>query len=134
MRKSQPKNDDKYTWTNHCIKKMTFYGLTEGRIRRIINAPKRTEEGIAENTVAVMQPASIIRAGGKESWKSEIWVMYQIKNQKSKIKNQNLAGDDNTEKYNKKTIISAWRYPAVTKPGREIVIPQDVLEELRNIK
>ncbi len=30
-------------------------------------------------------------------------------------------------------IISAWRYPGVTKKGNEIPIPHDILEELLGI-
>lgn len=107
MRFNIPKNDSKYHWTQHCIRKMLFYGLTADRIKRIILSPKRVEEGVAENTVAVMQPF------GTKSKPKEIWTMYQRKG-------------------NKKIIISAWRYPGVSPVGKQIPIPADILEELKN--
>ncbi len=103
---------DNYLWTRHVYEKMKFYGLSESRVKRIIRFPKRIEEGIVENTIAVMQPA------GTKKY-SEIWVMYQIKppqkrNQKPKIK-----------------IITAWRYPGKA-PERE-PIPQEIIKEVQKI-
>ena len=37
------------------------------------------------------------------------------------IKNKNL-----------RKIISAWRYPGVSKPGEEIPIPKDIRQEILN--
>ncbi len=107
-----PREDSKYTWTSHVVGKMRFYGISEGRIRRIIRFPKRTEEGIADNTVAVMQPS-----GSKRY--QELWVMYKIqrartKNDKSKIK-----------------VITAWRYPGKS-PERDPV-PNEVLQEVKRL-
>lgn len=112
-----PKNDSKYHWTNHVVRKMAFYGLTPDRVKRVIRSPKRVEEGIAENTVGVMQPSTNIKKP------TEVWVMYQQKNQNPKIKNQNLG---------KKIIISAWRYPGISPVGKQMPIPADILEELKN--
>lgn len=70
---------------------MRFYGLSEQRVRRVLHSPKRTEEGIAPNTVAMMQVA------GSAKHPYEIWVMVQ----KSKI-------------------ISAWKYPGRTKIGEPL--------------
>lgn len=83
-------------WTAHARFKMRFYGLSESRVRRIINSPKRAEEGIAPRTVAMMQ------AAGSAKHPYELWAMIQ---------------DDPK----RRTIISAWRYPGVTKPRSEIV-------------
>lgn len=86
---------------------MAFYKLSEGRVRTVLNSPKRVEEGIAPKTVAMMQPASIKSSGGRfgstkqEDWKQEIWVM--IQDEKSRRK-----------------VISAWRYPGKSKPKDEI--------------
>lgn len=102
-----PKNDSKYHWTQHVIRKMVFYGLTPDRVKRIIRSPKRVEDGVAENTVAVMA------SGTNNKKPSEVWTMYQ-------------------KKGNKKIIISAWRYPGVSPVGKQIPIPQDILEELKN--
>ncbi|MEK7519671.1 MAG: hypothetical protein AAB581_00275, partial [Patescibacteria group bacterium] len=84
--------------------KMLYYGISEGLIRRVIHSPKRTEEGIAPGTVAVMQPTH-----GKK--KQEVWVMYAV------------AGT-------KKRIITAWRYPGVSPVRSAIPIPEGVLAEL----
>lgn len=112
-----PKNDARYAWTHHAVAKMLQYGIGEGRVKRIIRVPKRTEEGIAENTVAVMQPASIKTIASKPAWRQEIWVMYRLtKPEKKGTKPQFL-------------IITAWRYPGVS-PARNPV-PEEILEEVR---
>jgi hypothetical protein len=91
-----------FFWTKHAEEKMRFYRLSKQRVRRVLNSPKRIEEGIAPNTLAMMQPASVRTAAGKPAWSQEIWVMIQKKRQDT-IK-----------------IISAWRYPGRTKPKDEI--------------
>jgi len=105
MQFKRPKNDDKYSWTSHVMGKMMYYGLSEGVVRRVIHTPHRIEEGIADNTIAVMQ-----RAGSTKHPK-ENWVMYQRNG-------------------SKKRIISAWRYPGISPIGNKIPIPDSVLEEL----
>jgi hypothetical protein len=100
-------------WTRHAQAKMAFYKLSEQRVVRVMHSPKRIEEGVAPRTVAMMQPASIkTMAGGstfankidetvkKETWSQEIWVMVQDLGKQRKI-------------------ISAWRYPGMTKPRSE---------------
>ena len=77
----------KLRWTAHARAKMAFYKLSEQRIRRVMHSPKRTERGVAPKTVAMMQSAQ----------SHEIWVMFQ-------------------DGAHGRTIISAWRYPGVTKP------------------
>jgi hypothetical protein len=104
-----PKNDDKYYWTNHVGRKMMFYGLSADRIKRVMRSPKRSENGIAEGTIAVMQPT-----GSKKP--SEVWVMYQAPSKRGK---------------RRKIIITAWRYPGVSPVRDEIPIPIDILEELK---
>ena len=124
-----PKNDSKYYWTQHVIRKMAYYGISSDRVRKIVRNPKRTEEGVAENTIAVMQP------GTNKKKPSEIWVMYQQKNYNrqsiinGKKGSKSLA---NNNFYGRKIIISAWRYPGVSPVGKQIPIPVDILEELRN--
>lgn len=105
MQFKRPKNNEKYTWTNHAVDKMMYYGISEGVVRRVVHTPHRAEEGVAENTVAVMQSA------GTQKNPKEIWVMYQ------KVKG-------------KKRVISAWRYPGISPKGNKIPIPDDVLEDL----
>lgn len=93
----------KLSWTLHAQAKMMHYRLSPMRVRRVLNAPTRIEEGVAPKTVAMMQPASLKSAGGRAGakrqarWAQEIWVMVQ---------------DTPSER----KVISAWRYPGVTKP------------------
>ena len=120
MQLKNPKNTEKYFWTEHSIYKMHQYGLSAQRILRVIRAPYRKEEGIVPKTIAVMQPNKQIKHT------SEIWVMYQykIKNEKSKVK---------SDLFNNRQlkIISAWRYPGVS-PKRN-PIPEDILNEIAEI-
>ena len=104
---NSPKNDAKYYWTNHVVRKMAFYGLSPDRVKRIIRTPSRIEEGIAPNTIGVMQLST------NKKKPSEIWTMYQRKG-------------------SQKIIISAWRYPGISPVGKAIPIPADILEELKN--
>ena len=98
-----PQNGDRYEWTNHVKGKMLRYRISESLIKRIIRSPQRVQEGVAEKTVAVMQPC-----GNK---KHEAWVMYKTIGKKLRI-------------------ISAWRYPGISPKGVPITIPQDALEAL----
>lgn len=101
-------------WTIHSKDKMRFYRLSENRIKRVINNPKRKELGIAPGTVAVMQPASVSRLRrGKPTY--EIWAMYL-----------NLKGG-------KIKVITAWRYPGKSPVRGPIPIPLEILEELGEI-
>ena len=95
----------KYYWTKHAQEKMRYYQLSESLVKRVFRHPGRVEEGVAENTVAAMQSV------GSKKHPYEIWIMYQIK--KDSI-----------------NIISAWRYPGVTKSGDRVPVPDDILEEL----
>jgi len=98
---------------------MRYYGLGEGRLKRILKTPQRKEEGIAPETIAVMQSA-----GTKKP--TEIWLMYQLA-LRSASRQGGLVGK-------KKKMISAWRYPGVSPKGKEIPIPEDILEELKREK
>jgi len=117
-----------YYWTNHVIRKMVFYGLTPERVKRVIRTPKRVEEGIAENTIGVMQPSANIKKP------TEVWVMYSLSKKatlsQSKGKSLDKLGTIGRVT-NRKIIISAWRYPGVSPVGKKIYIPQDILEELK---
>lgn len=79
-------------WTAHARAKMQFYKLSSQRVHHVLHSPKRIEEGVAPKTIAMMQPVQ----------SHEIWVMFQDSPQERKI-------------------ISAWRYPGVTKPRSEIM-------------
>jgi hypothetical protein len=91
-------------WTKHSEAKMSFYHLSKQRVQRVLHTPKRIEEGIAPNTVAMMQVA------GSQKHPYEIWVMMQRTKTRQKI-------------------ISAWRYPGRTKAGESL--PEEILRELR---
>ncbi len=91
------KNPAQLQWTLHARAKMNHYRLTSSRVRHVLHSPKRVEEGVAPKTVAMMQPVSMKMDGRKESWTQEIWVMVQ-----------DVVGA--------RKVISAWRYPGVTKP------------------
>jgi len=122
MLKKTLQNTDKYLWTHHVFEKMNFYNISENRIKRIIRFPKRIEEGIVPETVAVMQPAGTKRY-------QEIWVMYKLikpNNLKSKIKNIKFATNKPKIK-----IITAWRYPGKSPEGNPV--PQEVIEEVKNL-
>ena len=110
MQFKAPKNTDRYFWTGHALGKMRYYGLTAQRILRVINNPARIEEGVAEKTTAVMQPASVNRK--KQTWSSEIWAMYQLIKAQYKI-------------------ISVWRYPGVS-PKRNS-IPEEIIDEVKDL-
>ncbi len=118
------RKNEKYLWTNHVLQKMAFYRLSESRIKRVLRNTKRTEEGIAPDTVASMQ------RNDTKKRKEEIWVMYQV-NKKSKM-NKFAASDRKKQKLGKIIIISAWRYPGVSPTGKKIPIPEDILEDLRS--
>jgi hypothetical protein len=96
-------------FTKHSEYKMRQYNLSGQKVRGVIRNPKRREVGIMPKTVAVMQPLSVKKENGKETWKQEIWVMYK-------------------EEGSKKRVISAWRYPGIS-PKRD-PIPSDILREL----
>jgi len=135
MRFKIPKNTEYLVWTNHSIDKMKQYQLSEQRIRRVLNVPKRKEEGIAPNTVAVMQST------GTQKHPTEIWVMYQYINSKLKAqKSPALAGSRHSinlesrgrEKLKKIRIISAWRYPGISPVRTVPDIPEEVWGMLEN--
>jgi hypothetical protein len=111
-----PKDTKEIHWTRHIKEKMREYQLSERRLLKIFKNPERKEEGIAPDTIAVMQ------TGGRKR-PYEIWLMYQIK--KSKTKNQNA-------KREKIIMISAWKYPGKS-PVKNLPIPEEVLENLEEI-
>lgn len=111
----------------HARGKMRFYKLSESRVKRVLNYPKRVEEGIAENTTAMMQ------SGGTIKNPYEIWIMVQKSNPrearsetaKEKSVVERLGLKEKTIK-----VISAWKYPGTTKPGERL--PEEILRELRS--
>jgi hypothetical protein len=120
-----PQNTDKYFWTEHAKFKMQYYGLSAQKILGVIRRPKRKEEGIVENTIAVMQPA-----GSKRP--SEVWVMYQLKNSKLQISNSKKIQNSKFKIRNSANrqirIISAWRYPGISP--KKNPIPEEIIREI----
>ena len=114
-----PKNDKNFHWTQHIKDKMLFYRISEQKIKTILKSYNRKEEGIAPNTMAVMLRNDTPKR------KEEIWVMYQ--------NIQNAGNDRDDRKTRKKIMISAWRYPGKSKAGKQIPIPDDVLQEIKDI-
>lgn len=108
-------------WTSHSLGKLRFYGLSKSRVLRVVAHPARVEEGVAENTIAFMQPVTTTSSAplttSKKSFSKlrsknyELWVMAQ----------------DTTAT---RKIISAWRYPGTTKPGEPL--PNSVLQGIRS--
>jgi len=122
-----PKNTDKFSWTNHSVRKMMQYQLSEARVKRVMNNPKRKELGIAPGTIAVMQPNS-----SKHSY--EVWVMYQIIKSKISAKGGSASGGKNPPGAGQKTrIITAWKYPGKSPVRGQIPIPLEIFEELGEI-
>ncbi|MEK9174218.1 MAG: DUF4258 domain-containing protein [Patescibacteria group bacterium] len=119
-----------YELTRHAEYKMQQYGLSLQKIKGVIRNPKRIEKGVAEKTIAVMQPVSPKKELGKseETWKQEVWVMYQ-----KKSKNQKLAsalGNKMNLELETIRIISAWRYPGISPKNNPI--PSEILLELED--
>jgi len=113
---------------------MRQYGLSKSKISGILRKPERREKAIVPGLIAVM--CTIKKFGNKtvsvfENKKvanppkakafrramapGEIWVMYKD----SKKQGEQI-----------RKIISAWRYPGVTKPGDEIPVPEDIRQDL----
>ena len=122
---STPRGTGKFFWTEHSKVKMRQYGLSKQKILGILRNPERCEQGIAPGTNAAMLTNKTFfkqkQITVSDVWKKprkapgEIWVMYR-----------------DTSEFRK--IISAWRYPVVSRPGEEIPIPRDILQDLLNGK
>lgn len=108
-----PKNTRYLAWTKHVARKMMFYGLSATKVKSILSRYDRKEEGIAPGTTAVMK-----RSGSKKN-PQEIWAMYQDK----VIKQDGITNE-------RRVVITAWRYPGISKPKEKIPIPEGILAEL----
>jgi len=118
----------KLHWTQHSQIKMKQYGLSKQKLIGILHRPERKEKGIVPGTLAVMKTNKVFfnskQISIKSAWSrpkrapGEIWLMFRDTKDPS-------AGSGQVRK-----IISAWRYPGVSKPGEEIPIPEDIKQEL----
>lgn len=123
----------KIYWTEHSKIKMRQYGLSVSKLLKILHKPQRKEKAIVEGLVAVMRTnkkiiktkslfRSKISPPSFAKWRTparqagEVWIMY---------KDFKKSGE------NIRKIISAWRYPGVTKPGEEIPIPEDTMRAIK---
>ena len=107
---------------------MRQYGLSKQKLLGILARPERTEQGIVPGTSAVMKTnKTFFKAKQitlKSAWQrpqkapGEIWIMYRDMKNSSELSGQ------------ARRIISAWRYPGVSKPGQEIPIPEDIKNDL----
>lgn len=113
MQFKMPKNTRYLAWTKHIAKKMMFYGLSAAKIKSVLARYDRKERGIAPGTTAVMK-----KSGSKKN-PQEIWAMYQDK----EITQDGI-------KTERRIVITAWRYPGISKPREKIPIPEEVLKEL----
>jgi hypothetical protein len=104
----------KIQWTEHSKLKMRQYGLSKSKLLQLIYRPQRKEEGIAPGTTAVMKDNKSYSAAKARKAPGEIWLMYKD------VKDM-------------RRVISAWRYPGVTKPGDSIPIPEDIRREMLDI-
>lgn len=125
----------KLFWTEHSKIKMRQYGLSKQKLLGILYRPERKEQGIVPGTTAVMRTnkvfkktASLLKEKTKPvfakapAWRGrapgEIWIMFKDikKRDESPVRK----------------IISAWRYPGISKPGEAIPIPEDIKNEILN--
>jgi hypothetical protein len=115
-----PKDNERFSWTDHIKRKMVQYQLSEARIKRVLSSPNRKEKGIAPETLAAM------KRNDRGNKKEEIWIMYAPTKKRGNSKSEIL-----NSKLSRITMISVWRYPGVSRPGKEIPIPEEILEELK---
>jgi len=111
----------KLFWTEHSKIKMKQYGLSQQKLLGILRKPERKEKGIVPGTLAVMKTNKIFfkqkQITVANAWQKprkapgEIWLMYKDVKDLRKI-------------------ISAWRYPGISKPGEPIPIPEDIKNDL----
>ncbi len=129
----KPKNFRRTVWTQHSEIKMKQYGLSKQKLLSILSRPERMEQGIVPGTMAVMRTNKTFFNQKKitldKAWQKpkkapgEIWLMYKDVTMRDK-------SDPSTSSGQVRKIISAWRYPGISKPGEEIPIPKDILQEI----
>lgn len=106
---------------------MRQYGLSKQKLLGILYKPERKEKGIVPGTTAVMKTNKTFFKEKKislsKAWQKpkkapgEIWLMYK---------------DVKIAQVPTRKIISAWRYPGVSKPGEPIPIPDDIKNDVIN--
>jgi len=79
------------------------YQLSESRIKRVLHTPHRIEEGIAPQTIAVMQNAGTIKHP------KEIWVMLQEIKTKQNKKTKNFSGFISSKNSHYQRLALSWK-------------------------
>jgi hypothetical protein len=115
----------KVVWTEHSKIKMRQYGLSKQKLLGILRKPERLEQAIVPGLVAAMKTNKVFfkekKIDIKKAWQQpkkapgEIWLMYK---------------DSKSGGVSQRKIVSAWRYPGVSKAGEEIPLPEDIRREL----
>ena len=115
-------------WTEHSKIKMKQYGLSKQKLLGILYKPERKEQGIVPGTTAIMRTNKkfinktipLIKTGWQKpkAAPGEIWIMYK--------------DVEKREEGQVRKIISAWRYPGISKPGETIPIPEDIMIFLKS--
>ncbi len=114
-----PKDTAQFSWTRHIKNKMVFYHLSGAQLLRIFRKPDRREEGVAPETIGAMKTKKA--SGAKVARSEEIWILYKLNAKKKDTANKTKS---------RITMISAWRYPGVTKKGERLPIPDEIVKEL----
>ncbi len=104
----------KLHWTEHSKIKMRQYGLSKSKLMNILYKPERKEQGIVAGTKAAMKTNKLYSKSKTKKAPGEVWLMYKDVKDIRKI-------------------ISAWRYPGISRPGENIPIPEDIRQEILNI-
>ena len=115
-----PKDNERYRWTRHVVRKMMHYRLTPARVMRVVRAPVRLEEGVAPGTLAGMQCA------GTKAKPTEIWAMWR----EEQTKRSSFDAKAGITAQPRRIIITAWRYPGTSPVRSKVPIPDEVLAEL----
>lgn len=95
-----------------------FYGISEQKLKTILKTPDRKEEGIAEGTLAVM------KRNDTPKRKQEMWLMYAVGSGMPASKK--LKGESS-----KRVMISTWRYPGKSQPGKQLPISDALMAEIK---
>ncbi len=123
---TMPTNYYKISWTQHSQAKMRQYGFSTTKLLNVLRKPERTEQGIAQGTLAVMQTKKVF--GNKKLVTDSVKPFYSASIKKAPGEIWLMYKDD--AKKGTRTIISAWRYPGVSKPGEPVPIPEEIRKEL----
>ena len=108
------KNTAEVEWTAHAKAKLILYGISLQKVKQVLRAPMRVEEGVAPETTAMMLPYGSPTKDGRLPYRGEIWVMVRkLKTLNSKLK-----------------IISVWRYPGKSSERGPVPIPDEIRQEI----